>query len=219
MDDEVDDEQARDGDPLLDAIDAERRRLAREFHDGLGQALTGISLMSSAFSGTQGDTGAQLATLAGEAVARTRGLSQSLTPSTADGTLAALLSTLADDLQRRFQYPVSLSQAQLPAIVIPAGACRHLHHAIVDAVRYVTLHKGLSALALAVDEAADAGSIDICVGARLAEDGEPTATAEAPPCLELLRRRLAQLHGEVLFEPAPGALTVRLRCPRPLADA
>ncbi len=220
MDDKVDDEEAGGGDPLLDAIDAERRRLAREFHDGLGQALTGVSLLSSACSGARGDdTSAQLATLASEAVARTRGLSQCLTPSATDGTLAALLSSLADDLQRRFQHPVSLSEAKLPAIVVPASACRHLHHAIADAVRYATLHKGLSALALAVDEGADDGSIDICVGARFLDDGEPTATAEAPPCLRLLRRRLTQLHGEVLLEPAPGALTLRLRWPRPMTDA
>ena len=83
---------------LFDAQEAERRRLARELHDDLGQSLTGLLYALESETSPREQLRQQAATL----LAKVRRLSQGLRPGILDDLgLAAALRWLADEHRRR----------------------------------------------------------------------------------------------------------------------
>ncbi|MEM9384133.1 MAG: histidine kinase [Pseudomonadota bacterium] len=207
-----DDEHATDH-RVLAAIDAERCRLAKELHDGLGQALTGVLLMSSAGrEARDGDAKRQLATLLAEAAERTRGLSRTLDPSAQTSSLARLLGDLASELSERFQRPFDVAPG-LPEASLTGTERQHLHHLIVDAARFAMLHKGVKDLTLS---AAASNQLAVQVDARFdkREVGVPPGDEkQVQACLALLRGRLQALGGKFSAETGTGTLSMRLRWP------
>jgi PAS domain S-box-containing protein len=134
---------------LLDAVvraqEEERRHLARELHDEIGQALTGLQLQLAAFARGQNGRAAALETeqIVRDLTARVSNLSVDLRPSALDtlGLLPALLSHVQrfqartslridlrhDGLDRRFPSPVEITayrvvQEALTNVVRHAGA-------------------------------------------------------------------------------------------------
>ncbi len=93
---------------ILEISERERERIGRDLHDGLGQELTGIALLSTALSeqlaaaGTDGATDAELiADLVHEAIRHTRELVHGLSPmDVQDDGLASSLRQLAERVSR-----------------------------------------------------------------------------------------------------------------------
>jgi len=95
---------------ILEINDEERRRIGNDLHDGLGQHLTGISLMSETIL-QQLESGGQpnpahvetITRLVGEAVGITRDLAKSLSPITIEVSgLSAALAELAETYSSLF---------------------------------------------------------------------------------------------------------------------
>ncbi|MEO0972962.1 MAG: histidine kinase, partial [Pseudomonadota bacterium] len=137
MNDQVKDDAGPTADPLLKAIDEERRRMARELHDGLGQALTGVRLLAGTLSsGSEESTRQQLEGLLREAAQRTRGLCHSLEPAGEGGALADLIASVGSDLELRHQFPVQAPK-DAPDTVLDKARWHLLQHALVEAVESV----------------------------------------------------------------------------------
>lgn len=64
---------------LVESTDAERKRIAQELHDGVGQLLTGLKLRTEALARSRPEW-AELATLAGDAGAEVRGIAHRMMP-------------------------------------------------------------------------------------------------------------------------------------------
>lgn len=82
---------------LVESTDAERKRIAQELHDGVGQLLTGLKLRTEALAQARPEW-AELATLAGDAGAEVRGIAHRMMPR-ALGELG-LAPAIADMLEK-----------------------------------------------------------------------------------------------------------------------
>ena len=134
---------------ITEAASRERRRLGSDLHDGLGQELTGISLLlrslARQLSGKDGTPLPQLDEIIGfvnQAIQSTRTLALGLSPATPparDGFVAALTS-LASWSRAHFGIEVELRLAVPPALSIDEVSATHLYliaqEAILNAVKH-----------------------------------------------------------------------------------
>jgi PAS domain S-box-containing protein len=133
---------------ITEAASRERRRLGSDLHDGLGQELTGISLLLRSFARQlTGKDGAQLPqldeiiSLVNHAIQATRTLALGLSPATParDGFVASL-SSLASWSRAHFGIDVELRLAVPPDLRINEVTATHLYliaqEAILNAVKH-----------------------------------------------------------------------------------
>lgn len=199
---------------LVEVQEAERRRLALELHDEIGQLLTGLKLMLD--SGGQPDCAGRARELVNELIARVRQLSLELRPALLDdlGLLPALL-WLADRFQQQTGMEVTLRHSGLQDRRFPAqvetAAYRIVQEALTNAARH-----------------SDAGQVQVQVWAgtgalslQISDQGagfDPQQFARGAPTTGLpgMRERAALLDGDFELQTAPGqgtCVTVTLPLP------
>lgn len=132
---------------ILDAGDAERRRIGQDLHDGLGQHLTGVAFLSkalqeklSAQSLPEASDATKIARLVSESIGQTRALAKGLAPlGLEDGGLAGALSQLAASTSSVFGIECSCSAEQftdLPDLPVATHLFRIAQEALSNAVRH-----------------------------------------------------------------------------------
>jgi PAS domain S-box-containing protein len=206
---------------LLDVQESERRSFARELHDEIGQALTGLSLLLKSSALAQGeDLKARLGeaqTLVKELTAKARDLSLRWRPTMLDdlGLLPALLWLIERysaqtairvhfehrSLEQRFQQEVE------------TGAYRIVQEGLTNVAR----HAGVSEVALRVWLAADV----LCVQIEDQGSGFEVAFLQSSANsggLSGMRERIELLSGRLILESAPGKGT-RLTAELPVQEA
>jgi signal transduction histidine kinase len=133
---------------LITAQEEERRRIARELHDTVGQSLSslmvGIALLSR-LSGADAETKAgELQRLAGETLTQVRELSRELRPSALDDLgLGAALDRSAEDFTIRYPDLSVDVHADVPGRLPPAtetALYRITQEAIANAARHGDAH-------------------------------------------------------------------------------
>ncbi|MCD9095541.1 histidine kinase [Luteimonas fraxinea] len=128
----------------MDRIDAERRALARDLHDDLGQILSALRLSAHALSGALVDDPREtladdVVVLADAALARVRAVSHGLHPPLlASQGLAAALQGLADgiplgEVEVRFEAESDLPR---PTHAVEIAAYRIAQEALTNALRH-----------------------------------------------------------------------------------
>lgn len=210
---------------LSDLTSFEQQQLGRDLHDGLGQELTGLSLLARAFSTRAERLGsplaadaAALADIAMTAVATCRDIVRGVSPLTeskgglAEGIrhLVARISALGDE-RVRFKaltdVPLSLnwhSRNQLYRIVQEAlnNALQHSHAQNIE-----------------VQLSANAGSVRLCI----ADDGRgvpPAVLKQGGFGIDAMRYRAAAIHARLSIAPrAGGGTLVTCDCPLPAIRA
>jgi signal transduction histidine kinase len=132
---------------LINAQDDERRRLARELHDGLGQDLTAAKMLvdrllfKRAVSLPESETVQQASEMLGHALQQIRGLSYLLHPPLLDeiGLQAALRSYL-DGLEKRcdIRFSFDVRPAEFPRLAtqIETGVFRIVQEAATNVYRH-----------------------------------------------------------------------------------
>lgn len=195
----------RASDRLLTVQEDERRRLARELHDGVGQTLTALTLTLDAVDGAvvPGEADARLASarrLAEDALTETRELANRLRPARLDqvGLVAAVR-----DLASRAGIPVrvevgpDLEQVGRLDPVASAETYRIVQEALCNAARHSGAREARVALA-----AAD-GALRIVV-ADPGRGFDPTIGHQNGLGLAGMRERAVLLGGHLGIESAPG---------------
>jgi signal transduction histidine kinase len=134
---------------LMEAQEAERRHLARELHDEIGQALTAVKINLQAVQRALGESAAQprleeSVTIVDRALQQVRNLSLDLRPSLLDDLgLVAALRWYVDRLAQRTGF-VAEFVADPPGIRAPANletACfRVAQEALTNVVRHARAH-------------------------------------------------------------------------------
>jgi signal transduction histidine kinase len=198
---------------VVEAREEERRRIARELHDELGQRLTALKMDLSALAATPAATGtaqgaaasvpAMLAML-DETVAAVRRIASDLRPLMLDDLgLTAAIEWLARDLARRTGIEVAVQQQDLrdpPAEPLATALYRMVQEGLTNAVR----HAKATRVEVALQEQGDAIVLTVSDNGV----GLPEASAVRDDAFGLLglRERAAMLGGTLTLEghAAPG---------------
>jgi signal transduction histidine kinase len=184
---------------IVEAADAERRRIERDLHDGAQQRLVALAMrLDQAREGSAeataliDSTTAELLT----AVKEVRDLARGLHPTIlTDSGLAAAIEALAE----RTPFPVAIS---LPDRRFPVEVEVAAYYVIAEALTNVARYAG------ATEAHVEAGLADGRLVIRVSDDGRGGADPRAGSGLRGLADRLATIGGELGVNSPPGAGTV-----------
>ena len=189
--------------------EAERRRLARELHDGIGQTLTALKqqielVVQTAASDLPAPAAGRLrdaAQLAAQALRETRELSHLLRPQILDDLgLGPALQWLARTFQERTGTVVSLELHGLD-VRLPAEHETLAFRLVQEALNNVAKHAGAATATVRVGLAG--GELAVAV----ADDGhgfEPGAVGREGSGLRGMRDRVELFGGHIAIESRPG---------------
>lgn len=197
---------------LLEGQEEERRRFARELHDGIGQMLTGLKLHAEKLKATsftdekQRLRFAELCDLIADTIQTTRQVSYNLMPSTlSDFGLGPTLQLLAEQTTRSAGVPIVFTGPKDAKRLSPAmeiGLYRIAQEALHNAVKYaeaktikITLQQDMHKLLLSVK---DDGKGFVMKASPAAENVLPTING-----LDNMRTRTRLLNGELTITAKP----------------
>jgi signal transduction histidine kinase len=204
---------------VLSAQEDERRRIARDLHDEIGQALTSllIGLRTVADAPTceaaRGRAN-ELRQVTVNALEEVRRLARGLRPSVLDDLgLAAALERYAADYARAHTVAVEVRVPDAAAGRLPDEVETALYRIAQEALTNTARHAAARHVVVAVERRP--GVVQLTV----ADDGRGFARGKADPGGRLglpgVRERAALLNGSVAVESGPGAgttVTVRIPC-------
>ena len=205
---------------MLEATDRERRHLARDLHDGLGQVLTGLQLGVSGLKRAV-DRGesvppknvAFVADAAREAQRTADRVLRGISPlQDTNGDLLEAIRSLADHLPPAYRHHLRVDVAATAPVTLPLESREHLYQIVRECVTNALKHARASEIGVAVG--VSAAAIEVSV-----EDNGIGLDPAAPSSgigLESLSLRAGVLHGELAVGGRSGGGTVvRCRCPQP----
>ena len=139
---------------VRDATDEERRRLAQELHDGLGQELTGLAMLADGLVNQAKRSGtavppqlARLADIARHAIKSCRDIAHGLSPlGGTPGGISEALRELAARLGGPPGPRISLTLDLQAPVAIPREASEHLYRIAQEAVANAIRHSGAGTL-------------------------------------------------------------------------
>lgn len=201
-------EQRAFGRRLMATQDAERRRLATELHDGLGQKLT---LLASELSRVEQGAG-PLGALARETIGEARAMAHALHPAEIDrlGLSEAVRSTARRALESASIEP-EIVVAEVGGLV-PVATELHLHRILQEALSNVIRHSGATSAIVALRRVGDA--LELIVE----DDGVGIAGAHQPGLgTRSMRERAEAIGGTIEIGGARGVGT-RVRVEVPLGS-
>jgi two-component system, NarL family, sensor histidine kinase UhpB len=203
---------------LVETREEERRRIARELHDELGQRLTALKLELSSL-GRAGDirisaerTQAMI-DMIDDTVAATRRISMDLRPLMLDDLgLNAAIEWQAREFERRTGLRVSLSLAETQHL-IDSGTATALYRIVQEALTNITRHARANRVQITVS--LDANTVELSVQ----DDGEgfpsvPPKSVRGSFGLIGIRERVIVLGGSLSIVNAPkGGALLKVRLP------
>ena len=206
---------------LVEVQEAERRHIARELHDEIGQALTGLKLALEISALSSAETVKtrldEAKTLISEVLARVRELSLDLRPGMLDdlGLLPALLwhferYTAQTGIQVDFKYTGLQGQRFLPEVETAA------YRIVQEALTNVARHAGVGLTAIRLRASQDTLGVQI-EDQGIGFDSEAALASGGSSGLAGMCERAVLLGGQLTVESTPGAGT-RVVAELPLAE-
>ncbi len=200
---------------ILEISNREQRRIGSDLHDGLGQELTGISLLlgglaSSVRRGTMPRAAElrSLTALVSGAIEQTRTLARGLSPVALDGgglahALRALVARTRDlyGLDIRFRSRIS------PRVTLDAASTGHLYRIAQESLTNAARHAAATTILVQLNVRGQR------VALAISDDGRglgPGATGGVG--LKIMRYRANMLGGELLIGPRPNGRGTRVTC-------
>jgi PAS domain S-box-containing protein len=189
---------------LLEVHEEERRHLARELHDEIGQVLTGLQFQLATVSAADGERVAEVQKTVQDLTEQVRQLSMDLRPAVLDQY--GLLAALRWHIERygiRTGIKVDLRHEGLEARLPPPveiAAFRVVQEALTNIVRHAETHEAF------VQLLADAEALTVVVRDR--GQGFDPASANPSSGLSGMRERVELLGGTLTLDSGPGEGTV-----------
>jgi two-component system sensor histidine kinase UhpB len=197
----------------LAAQEAERLRLARDLHDEVGQALTGVMLELDQVVRTADAADGGHAAHARDEVRRTlhriRQIARRLRPEALDHLgLVSALTALSTDLSRQAGIPITRRiDAELPAL--PPETEVVVYRVAQEALANVVRHAGATAASIEVSRRPAALVLSVCDNGRGVVQGDTVGTG-----IRGMRERALMVGGRLGVEARPeGGTLVRLTLP------
>jgi signal transduction histidine kinase len=192
-----------------DAVTEERRRTARELHDGIVQELAFIRLRLSALDVEAGGTLRDVAESAQRALAESRQLIPILADHQPPEALVPVLQSTVDDAAARFGVHVEVRASASP--VVPLGSAQALARVVREAISNAALHGGASAIVVQLTAPADRLFLTV------RDNGcgfDPAVVRPSGFGLTSMRERVEGLGGRCTVSSAPGGGSeIRLEIP------
>jgi PAS domain S-box-containing protein len=205
---------------LRDATLREQQRLGRELHDGLGQELTGLSMLATGLARDRSGSDPvlageleRLAEIASQAIITCKEIARGLAPvGGSKEDLAAALRELAAGLGSRAPLvKVSYAEESSAPIRTPDESCNHLFRIVQEAVSNALKHAG--ARAIHIQLMVDPSTVVV----EVTDDGrgmEPRMTSPAGMGLRTMRDRATAIGARLTVTAAgQGGTVVRCQCP------
>src|SRR3984957_8545520 len=205
---------------IVEIANQERRRLGADLHDGLGQELTGISLMLRSLAKRSAVTafGAvpeldEIIALVNHAIQSARKMALGISPVTLErGGLLPALQTLIVWSRNSYNVDVQLHLSVRSPLLISESAAAHLYLIAQEAINNAVRHGQARSIAVTLRTSRTLASLSIT------DDGAGIATIPARGAgmgLKLMEYRSAVIGGVMRIKPLPGGGTrVRSVCPR-----
>lgn len=194
---------------IVEAADAERRRIERNLHDGAQQRLVALALRLDLARGQSAGSGALIDTVTRElaqAIGEVRELARGVHPTilTERGLAAAV-----DALAERAPIPVRMDVTEQP---LPPDVAAAAYYLIAEALTNAARHAGASEVR--VRAVVEDGALQVSV----TDDGRGGADASRGSGLQGLADRIAAVGGSLVTESSEASGTI-VRAAVPLEDA
>ena len=210
---------------IIDASNREQQRIGHDLHDGLGQELTGISLMLRSYATRAASDYPQGAPLINEvvdlvnhAVESARALAHGLSPVILErGGLPAALAQLAASSSRTHGMKVQFRKSLAATLELDSTATHHLYRIAQEAVTNAARHSGASVVTVRLSSADDH------VRLTISDDGKglpacPSRQTGTGMGLRIMEFRARMIHAQFAIERTRRGGT-RVSCRLPLRPA
>jgi PAS domain S-box-containing protein len=206
---------------VLEATDREQRRLGHDLHDGLGQELTGISMLASALAATERKAGrpgadaiTQLEELSRRAIATCRAVARGLSPlGYASGGLVEALQEMVSLQRDTFATDARFESIMGASLRLGADACDHLYRIAQEAVTNARRHGRAKLIQVTLDVEPATVRLEVL------DDGVglPPPAADAPGMgLRIMRFRARMIGARLSIGPGDhGGTLVTCESPQP----
>jgi PAS domain S-box-containing protein len=205
---------------IIEIANRERRRLGADLHDGLGQELTGISLMLRSLAKRAGFSAFQAApeldeiiTLVNHAIQSARKMALGISPVTLErGGLLPALQTLIGWSRASYSVDVRLRLSVRSPLIIGESAAAHLYSIVQEAINNAVKHGRARSIAVTLR------TNPALVSLSISDDGVGIAENPARGAgmgLKLMEYRSAVIGGVLKIKRAPdGGTRIRCVCPQ-----
>jgi two-component system, LuxR family, sensor kinase FixL len=205
---------------IIEIANQERRRLGADLHDGLGQELTGISLMLRSLAKRTGRAAADCApeldeiiTLVNHAIQSARKMALGISPVTLErGGLLPALQTLIGWSRSSYNVDVRLALSIRSALRIGESAAAHLYLIVQEAINNAVKHGRARSIAVTLR------SNRALVSLSIVDDGVGITENPARGAgmgLKLMEYRSAVIGGVMKIKRLPGGGTrIHSVCPQ-----
>ncbi len=204
---------------VINVASRERQRLSSDLHEGLGQALTGISLLLTSLAtsverghGDIEDLISDVRDYVDHCIAMTRELARGLSPVQIErGSLSTALDRLAVDASRRLRLNIT-SRSTIEDMAVSDVASDHLYRIAYEALTNAARHSGCTNVL--VELAANQDTLQLSV----TDDGRGVTASEEDSSglgVKMMRYRARLLGGTVYLGPgAKGGTQLLVSVPR-----
>lgn len=210
---------------IIDTSNREQQRIGHDLHDGLGQELTGISLMLRSYATRAAGDYPQGAPLINEvvdlvnhAVESARALAHGLSPVILErGGLPAALAQLAASSSRTHGLKVQFRKSLAAPLELDSTATHHLYRIAQEAVTNAARHSGASVVTVRLESSEDH------VRLTISDDGRgintcPSRQTGSGMGLRIMEFRARMIHAQFAIERTRRGGT-RISCRLPLRPA
>ena len=218
-------EQRRLERAVLEAADSEQRRLGHDLHDGLGQDLTGISMLASALASSERKAGrpaaeraAQLEELTRRAIATCRAVARGLSPlGYTGGDLVEALEEMVQLQCEAYGTNVRFDVIRASPLRVATDTADHLYRIAQEAITNARRHSEAALIQVTLDIGPDSVRLEVLDNGT----GLPSAPATASGMgLRIMRYRAGLIGAQLAIGPGDhGGTLVACECPQPSAAA
>ena len=205
---------------IIEIANGERRRLGADLHDGLGQELTGISLMLRSLVKRAGLAAFDAApdlneiiTLVNHAIQSARKMALGISPVTLErGGLLPALQTLAGWSRENYQVDVRLHMSLRSPLLIGESAAAHLYLIVQEAINNAVRHGHARSIVVALRTSPALVFLSISDDGVGIADGPGRGSGMG---LKLMEYRAAVIGGVMGIKRRPdGGTRIRSVCPQ-----
>ncbi len=197
----------------------EQQRIGEELHDGLGQQLTGLSMLAESLlnkaSKPEYELADQLASGLHEALTQVRALSRGLMPVQiyADGFIISL-QEITESIELQSHIPIKL-QIDDAVLLFDDATASHLYRIVQESLNNAVKHADASQINVSLKIEQDHGLLEII------DNGigiPPNLDGSSGLGLNIMKHRCGLFDGEITINPA-GKCGTQVRCRFPINPA
>ena len=194
----------------------EQQRIGEELHDGLGQQLTGLSMLAQSLlnkaTKPEHELASQIATGLNEALSQVRALSRGMMPIQiyADGFMISL-QEITETIQQQSNIPIKL-QIDDVVLLFDDATATHLYRIVQESLNNAVKHAGASQIKVSLKIEQDHGLLEV-IDNGIGIPGDISDSSGLG--LNIMKHRCGLFDGEITINPA-GERGTKVCCRFPL---